>query len=195
MKYSNSGFTIAEILVAIAIIAFLGAVMVAIFISTLRGSNKSQILGSIKQNGQAVLEIMDKTIRSADNVICTSGDTKTLVIEKNGIYTRFRFIAPTPTINPTANGKIQQDSPLPGVDMETFLMYVCMNPMPAPIILTDTNTQTGVSVNNGSFTRNQQAGSEDNVTVEFTLGPGVQAPPVVAGQIEPVKFQTTIQLR
>lgn len=187
----NKGFTIAELLVAIAIIAFLGTIMVAIFTSTLRGSNKSQILGSIKQNGQAVLEIMDKTIRSADNVICTSGDTKTLVIEKNGIYTRFRFIVPTST----ANGKIQQDSPLPGVDMETFLMNVCINPMSTPITLTDTNTQTGISVKEGSFTRNQQAGSKDNVTVSFTLGPGVQAPPAVAGQIEPVKFQTTVQLR
>lgn len=202
MKIKN-GFTIAEILVVIAIVAIVGTIMVAIFISTLRGSNKSQILAAIKQNGQAVLENMDKNIRGADNVICpkipsidTSAYGDTLVIEKAGTYTRFRITLPTST----ANGLIQQDSPVPPLppapesDIQFFLDNVCMDPLAGATTLTDTNTQSGVSAN-GLFTRSKLPGAKDNVTVEFTLSPGIRAPAAVAGQIDPVKFQTTVGLR
>lgn len=202
----NRGFTLVEILVVIAVIAIIGTIMVAIFANTLRGSNKAQVLSVIKQNGQAVLENMDKTVRGADDVICPARTTPTstnLVVIRDGIYTRYRFIAPTAT----DNGLIQQDNPVkqiiqgsnpPTLESDnTFLTRICNpnDPVAVPDILTDTNTQIGVSVANGLFTRSYQPGFKDIVTVEFTLGPGVKAPSTIAGQIDPAIFQTTVQLR
>lgn len=190
---TSHGFTLVEILVVMAIVAIIGTILVAIFTNTLRGSNKSQILAVIKQNGQAVLENMDKTIRGADNVVCpkqTGSPSDTLVIVKNGLYTRFRIIAQS-----SANGFIQQDSPSPGSDIKLFIDNVCTDPLTSAVTLTDINDQSGVSVQSGSFTKNTQAGSKDSVNVSFTLGPGTGLPATIKNQIDAVTFQTTVALR
>lgn len=205
-KTSNFfGFTLIEMLIVISILSVLGVLILTIFTRTLKGNNKSQIIESIKQNGQSVLEIMDKTIRDSDNAVCISPDNKNLVVVKNGIYARYRFIAPV--VSPSSNGFIQQDNPdrinVEGsnpVRKETdseLVSRVCGNsdPMPNAITLTDTNSQTGVSVENGLFTRDKSAGYKDQVTIKFDLWPGKGAPQSVTGQIDPVSFQTTIQLR
>lgn len=197
----QNGFTLAEILVVIAIVSILGIVIVTIFTNTLRGSNKSQILAAIKQNGQSVLETMDKTVRGADNVVCYINDPSnplsTLVVVKNGIYTRYRFIPPTES----TNGLIQQDFPVQppppagASDIKVFIQNVCTDPQVSPQILTDTNPKTGVSVVSAIFQPSGESGSKAAVTVKLELAPGKQAPQVIAGQIDPVTFKTTIQLR
>lgn len=183
------GFTLVEILVVVAILALAGVIMVVIFANTLRGSSKSQILGVIKQNGQAALDKMDKTIRNADNVICQNSNT--LVIIKDGIYTRFRFI------DISSQGKITEDHPTPPAgDITSWTAAVCTDPPdPAASILTDTNPKTGVKVETGNFQQTKPAGFKAQVEVSFTLAPPPQAPSVIAGQIDSVKFQTTVQLR
>lgn len=185
------GFTLVEILVVVAILALAGVILVVIFANTLRGSSKSQILGAIKQNGQAALDKMDKTIRNADNVICYTSDT--LVILKNGVYTRFKFIVGSPT----DNGKITEDHPTPPAgDITSWTSTACTDPPdPAASILTDTNLKTGVKVETGNFQQTKPAGFKAQVEVSFTLAPPPQAPAVIAGQIDSVKFQTTVQLR
>lgn len=183
----EKGFTLAEILVVMAITAIVGIIMVIIFSNTLRGSNKAQILAVIKQNGQAVLDNMDKTIRGADNVVCIS--SYYLVVVKDGIYTRYRIKSENniPTI--------VQDSPVMG----SLINDICTlsdSTGVAKIILTDTNSQSGVSVLNGSsFSRSAQSGSKDSVTVSILLGPGAGVPAAISSQIDPVSFQTTIELR
>lgn len=205
---TEHGFTLAEVLVVMAIVAIVGLIMVVTFTNTLRGSNKSQILAVIKQNGQAVLENMDKTIRNADNVVCVGSTPNTLVIVKNGVYTRYRVTlnndgaatAPASCIGTGGNGCIIWDNPTPEISEitpQSFINRVC-NPtdlMSAAQILTDTNTQTGVKVHSGSFSLSKSAGFKTAVTVKFQLKPGADAPSVVAGQIDPVEFQTTIGLR
>ncbi|MBI2337875.1 type II secretion system protein [Candidatus Daviesbacteria bacterium] len=194
----KKGFTLVEVLVSIAVIAIIGTILVAIFSNTLRGSNKSQILAVIKQNGQAVLENMDKVIRSADYVLCPLADDDYLVVEKDGIYTRYRF----------ESDSIRQDNPVKQVVPATgqeetddaFIMRVCsmtdlMTDDTELKVLTDTNTKTGVKVENGKFIRNRSAGYKDGVTIKFDLKPGIGAPQSVSGQINPVTFQTTVQLR
>lgn len=196
---NKDGFTLVEILVVIAIISIIGVVMVAIFTNTLRGSNKSQILAAVKQNGQAVLESMDKTVRGADYVICVTPSGTTLVVVKNGNYTRYRMFASTAS----DNGSIQQDFPVQPQQsiIAAFLTSICTDTDPAvlPQVLTDVNQQTGVSVQKVSganfFTPNPGAGSKDSVTIKFRLGPAIGAPSVIAGQVDPVTFQTTVQLR
>lgn len=215
---SNKGFTLVEILVVLAIISIVGTMLVVIFSSTLRGSNKSQVLAAIKQNGQAILDNMDRSIRNADNVACRSTDGNTLVIVKNGCYTRYRLILPSPSPNPTQNGQIQQDNPQPDPDspcpqnspsptpknIKLFTDNVCTDPMVNPNILTDTNPQSGVSATQAKnalnndvpfFTRVPSPGYKDSIGIQFRLQSGVRAPAVIAGQIDPVPFQTTVGLR
>lgn len=193
----NKGFTLVEILVVMAIVAIAGLILVTIFTNTLRGSNKSQILAVIKQNGQSVLEQMDKTVRNADNVVCVSNDnpSTSLVIVKNGIYTRFRFIIKTST----TNGSIQQDNPTQSSSetLPQFITRVCQytDPMVSANILTDTNSQTGVSINSGFFAPSPLPGYKTAVTTYFKLWAGTEAPSAIAGQIDPVEFKTTIGLR
>lgn len=209
----EKAFTIVEILVVIAIVAIVGTIMVASFTNTLRGSNKSQILAVIKQNGQAVLENVDKTIRAADDVVCVTPSHKTLVVVKDGLHTRYRFIPPNNmdsvlgncgSLLGTANGCIQQDNP---IQFKNSLCSDDSDPLIAPITLTDTSPQSGVSVDcvtsggipnctsNPVFDRSILAGSKDVVDVRFALNPGVNAPAAITGQIDPVTFQTTVQLR
>ena len=187
----QNGFTLVEILVAMAIMAIVGVILVLIFTNTLRGSSKSQILSVIKQNGQSVLENMDKTIRNSDNVVCVGTPTKnTVVVVKNGVYTRYRIV----------DGYISVDNPTPGASETTpppFINRVCNSndPMPLARILTDTNTQTGVRVENGSFSLSTLPGFKTAVTIDFLLRAGVDANQSIAGQIDPIEFKTTIGLR
>lgn len=208
-KVNTEGFTLVEIAVVMAIVAIVGLMMLVIFTNTLRGSNKAQVLAAIKQNGQAVLENMDKTIRGADDVACVSISRDTLVVISGGVYTRYKFTPPSGS----ANGYIQQDFPVQPQsgfknDINVFLENVCTDPMGTdslvlPQVLTDTNVQTGVSVDcvdtdcsaSPIFTRNKPAGFKAQVTVMFSLKPGASVPPGAAGQIDPVTFQTTVSLR
>lgn len=196
----KKGFTLVEMLVVLAVLSLVGVMVVTIFSRSLRGANKSQILSSIKQNGQTILENMDKTIRGADSLVCISENPgSTIVIEREGIYIRYRF-----NIDETGktNGAIRQDIASPSAqeaDPRLFINRVCnpSDPMSSQTatVLSDTNSQTGVKIVAGSFARNKQAGFKDVVTITFILGPALEAPQVIAGQIDPVTFQTTVQIR
>lgn len=170
------GFTLVEILVAIAIVAMVGMILALIFINTLRGSNKSQILSVIKQNGQAAMDTLDKTIRNADNVACISASGDTLAVVKNGIYTRFRF----------KNDYIEKEN------LSDFTATACSDPSVSPVTLTNTDPKTGVSVTDGSFASDSLPGYKTAVTINFKLGAGVDADQSIS---DPVEFKTTIGLR
>lgn len=207
----KKGFTLVEVLVVISVLSLVGVLVLTIFTRSLQGNNKSQILSAIKQNGQSVLENIDKTIRDSDIVVCpvinppdTGASSANLVVRSGGVYTRYRFIDPSPAINPTMNGLIQQDNPTKQNVQDSdplreetdpeFVNRICtlVDPMSqtATNILTDTDTQSGVSVESGLFTRSRSAGFKDQVIIKFNLKPGISAP-----QIDAVSFQTTIQLR
>lgn len=204
----ETGFTLVEMLVVISILAVFGTLILVIFTRTLRGGGKTQIIGAIKQNGQSVLEVMDKTIRNADQIYCpdlsSPSSTTLVVLRKDGTFVRFRFIPPICNGGVcTANGLIHQDNPIkknPQTNVDesegNFKNRVCPAEilMESPITLTDSSTQTGVSVENGLFTRETSAGYKDQVTIKFDLKPAVEASKLV-GQIDPVSFQTTVQLR
>lgn len=212
----KNGFTLAEMVVVMAITAIVGTILVLIFTNTLRGSNKAQVLAVIKQNGQSVLENMDKTIRGADDIICPTNPapSNTIVVVKDGLYTRYRVAlstdglstAPAACLGIGKNGCIARDNPVKGTDTdETFKNNICfsVNPMPRDItqpvqILTDTNTQSGVKVENGassSFSVSQSSGYKTNVAINFILSAGAGVPAAISDQIDPVSFQTTIGLR
>lgn len=205
----KKGFTLVELLVVVSVLSVLGVIILTIFTRTLKGNNKAQIISSIKQNGQAVLENMDKIIRGSDKVLCVSTSKFTIVLYKDGEYTRYRFVPPK--LPNTANGQIQADNPIQPSDVSQdksklafFQNAICSDTDPmgdanssSPLqVLTDTNLQTGVSVENGKFdNKNSVPGFKDTVTISFQLKPALLAPAAITGQIDPVNFETTVQLR
>lgn len=205
----SKGFTLAEVLVAIAIVAVIGTILVLIFTNTLRGSNKSQILSALKQNGQVVLDSISRNIRSADNVVCPiSGSSNIIVTVKNGTYSRYRIVrssdiagsAPADCIGAGKNGCVILDNPTPlpsETSPQLFLNRICnsADPMPLAQILTDTNPLTGVSVESGSLSVSKPPGFKAIVTVNFVLQPGVSVPQIISGQIDPVTYETSIEVR
>lgn len=195
----QTGFTLIELLVVIAVLSIIAVLVLIIFTRTLRGSNKSQIVLIVKQNGQAVLETIDKTLRNADSVTCVSKNPDNTIVVRSdtGVYTRYRFVIDA---SKATNGSILQDnpSPPPNTDINQFSGEVCnplgqTYPMTNASVLTDTKPLTGVTVVSGSF-KSQGLGN-DVITIQFQLAPGVAAPAAVAGEIDPVTFQTTIGKR
>lgn len=190
-KDNQSGFTLGEILVVIAVLATVGVILTQVFINTLRTSNKAQVITIIKQNGQNALEVLDKEIRNAHQVIgiCDTDANITfdtiMIEDKEGGYKRYKFIMPTAS----NNGYITQE-----VITKTTLC-------PAPLIsgyqiLTDTNSQKGVSLAaTSSFSQDSRAGFNDSITIDFTLRPAVGAPGFIREQVDPIQFKTTVQLR
>lgn len=214
------GFTLPELLVVIGVLSIIGALTLTIFVRSLRANNKTQILLAIKQNGQIAMDLMDKSIRDADNIVCVENNSlteitrSTLVLEKKGSFTRYRIISFT-SVPDVANGYLIKDNPSPDGDNEivpvpppagavgyttAFSDRVCapndvIRPDYKPAFLTDTNPNTGQSVKSGAFTLKEQSGFKDFIVIDFTLGSGESAPPAIAGEITPVNFHTSVDLR
>lgn len=140
--------------------------------------------------------------------------TAVLATVKNGKYTVFWFNPPK-TTSPVENGYISllstENDPVNRVG-DTIpvgeLIGYCSPPsLPGAklnaeftkaVFLTDKNTQTGVSLKPGAyFQRNSQAGSKDEVSIQFELGPGELAASSFDTQIGTgaVLFSTTVRLR
>lgn len=92
---TNFGFSLIELLVAVAIIAGLGTILVQAFFTTTRSSTKVEKLTGVKQSGEYALAIMERMIRNARllSALCTSdGTTATpsaAVINPDGYQTTF----------------------------------------------------------------------------------------------------------
>ncbi|OGG23680.1 hypothetical protein A3A79_00530 [Candidatus Gottesmanbacteria bacterium RIFCSPLOWO2_01_FULL_43_11b] len=73
------GFTLIEILVSVGIIAIVGSVIAQSFFSMVRTNIKTNLLTTVKQNGDFSLSVMSRMIRNASSVTttCSSGGTTT----------------------------------------------------------------------------------------------------------------------
>lgn len=202
---SSKGFTLAEILVSLGVLAILMTILTQIFFNSVRSGTKSQTVGVINENGRYILDMVDKDVRLADEIICPAffdsassddGVGNVLVVLKSGTYTRYRFEPP----KIDANGYVERDNPIPDGEGENqnlniFAGKVCF---PGKIVtnnltkITDNNPTTGVSVVNGLFTRHKNAGGKDSVTIKFDLLPSVSASNKMPGRIDPVTFSTTV---
>ncbi len=201
----RKGFTLVEILVVIGVLGIVGTIIVTIFTRTLKSTNKTQVLLAVKQNGQSTLERLDKEIRNAGEIVCLSPIKDVLVTFFEGTYTRYKIYSADETGFgdfvtgcPKSSGCIATDYPVRGDEsLEQFSDDVCKAEavMLNPVILSDTNPASGVQVISGEFTQNQSTGFSDEIKIEFVLGPPREAPSSVVGEIDPVKFETSIQVR
>lgn len=64
----QSGFTLLEMVVSLAIVAIVSTVLSQVFIATLRTNTKTEILKDVKQTGEIALETMVRQIQNAKSV-------------------------------------------------------------------------------------------------------------------------------
>ena len=144
----KNGFTLIEMLIVIAVLSVVTVLVLVIFTRNLRANNKSQIVLSIKHNGQAALETIDKTIRNSYGIACPTspGVSQSIAIRTgDGQYSRFRI----------SNGAILQDYPEKQLaqTQQQFEAQLCdmSDPIQTASAITDTNPLTGVYLKSGSF--------------------------------------------
>lgn len=97
-KARRSGFTLLEILVSMGIIGLLSVVMTQTLYTTARSNTKTEILKEVKQNGDFVIDVMSRMIRSSLSVTssCSSAGTTTsslTITNPDGRSTTFGCLA------------------------------------------------------------------------------------------------------
>lgn len=185
----NKGFTLIEILIVVGIMVTLGFIFTDIFLQTLRGGNKVNTVNRVKQNGQVVLDQLTNEIRQADKIVCTGNfsiiSTDTIVIYKNGQYSRFRLQSPTED----ANGYIERSNFfLNDIANSKTDSELCSDIMTYPDTrnLTDNDEKNGVSVNfdkDGETYKpfiklegmDTNSGYGDIVTIRFRANAGIKS--------------------
>lgn len=214
---NQAGFTLAEALISITIIAVVGFILTDLLGRSFKNNDKTETISNIKQNGQTALDVMEQVVRGSSMILCTGaiGNDQTLVVQNNNQLIRFRLIFETLT----ANGQVKeefltltdrslltdQDKDFCNFDSVNQAFSVNTN---QTVVLTNTNLTKGVSLRVGSFTytKNPNFGS-DFVSVQFILGPARNAfrnyttgtpyqtpnPSILPG-LDEINFQTTIKL-
>lgn len=214
---NNNGFTLIEALVSIVIIGVIGTVTVGILSQTFQTNTKTQLLSTIKQNGQSALNFIDQVIRTADTVICvgnsgsvvTAGnpDSETspgdTIVTKDSIntFTRIRIKSDS---QGAPNNFIAVDTPIPPDPSTPYTLCGNATSMLTTTTLIDT-TSMKISVkgypDSGSadfFALSKSYGTQDSVQISFYLAPSSNSPPGfenTVGESNQQLFQTTVTLR
>ncbi len=92
---NNKGFTLIEIVVVSGIMALFSITLISVFLATVRGGNKSQLIQTVHQEGDFVIKTISNEIRSAESVVCngSSAEVTTLtgsiitysLVDDNGV--------------------------------------------------------------------------------------------------------------
>lgn len=209
----KKGFTLIEILVVISVMGILGLVFTGILIQALRAQNKVRILNQVKQNGQNVLDKLSNEFRQAEKVICVGrnlgnsintalGFYDTIVIFRQGTYSRFRFYPPTP-----GNGYIKRnDFSLNDITEVTSESDLCTETADrgGSENLTDTDPISGISLTADKdssdkpiFKIDSQSGYNDIITMKFRAAQGVSAGRSFETAVKEggILFITSVQVR
>lgn len=113
----KSGFTLIEILIAVALIGVIGTIVTQVFFLGFKSQAKSEMLKEIKQNGDYTITVIEGMVRNASDIIpvptgkCNNNSDAFSIINSDGYMTTFIYsnnkIAsissklPPPEITPT----------------------------------------------------------------------------------------------
>lgn len=88
---ARQGFTLIEILVASGIMVLFSLTLISLFLATIRGGTKAQVVQAIHQEGNYALKTMARMIRQSQGVTCTIGNTIATVANLDGGTTVFKI--------------------------------------------------------------------------------------------------------
>lgn len=90
MNKKETGFTLVELLVVISVLGIMAVMALQIFLSLIRSSTKTEVLGRVKQNGDYALSVMERMIRNSREIL--ECDTDHILIKNpDGRESNFRF--------------------------------------------------------------------------------------------------------
>lgn len=171
----NKGFTLIELLIVIGLLGVVGAILINIIFSTLRGSNKGTIINAVRSDGNYIMQSMVKSLQYANTFEGVSNDF-------NVPYTK-----PCP-VSPTAYKSVQ-------INTSTFIS--CPNSSTGDKG-SFSSLNSNLSVSSCSISCSQSSGA-DNPTfvINFTL---IQAATGkfsggLAENTASVSFSTSVRMR
>jgi len=181
----KSGFTLIEFLVVLGLLVMTVGSTLLFLTSILKGSNKASVTAEAKQNGQLVLESLEKQIRSATFVEISPDKSRISLTLPDSVNKLHIICLPG---SPTSNGKISvnEGAVVPDTPGSPFWDAI-----------TNTDSIAGVDVAGCGF---ELLGSSEGgvspsvVSVKFTVNQGKLAPSR-KDFVANVQLQTTISLR
>lgn len=195
-----SGFSLIEVMIAITIIGVVGVISVAIFAQTLKTSQLVVDTSNLKQNGEAALNIMAETFRSAEAVVCygslnpPAGPSKDVIVIRTiqGKYIKFRFVDPEISSGLISkNGYIARQDNLTAEGVND-MNELCVAQPAFEGSITNNNLDSGVSVDAGSFTRVSGNQNKDTIMISFVVNPSRT---LTSASSKSTKVETTVQVR
>ena len=182
----QKGFTLVELLAAIVVVVAVGTVISGIVTSSLRGTNKTNITESIRQNGNYAITRISKDIEYAQAFNGLSRD--------NSTYTTScpYSVDPTPSPITTPYAYLK----LTSVDNKS-VVYMCDNSTPATFKLNndsliDTNS---ISVKSCAITCIQKNLTDvPIIRISLTLGPKNPSN-LLEGSTPDILFETSVTIR
>lgn len=197
------GFSLIEALITIMVVGVLGLALAGLISRAFQSDTKTELIGEVKQNGQIVLNEMDRVFKNSEAVICpTSGVSSSVIAvqtKDQGRFIRY-FIVPE---SQTKNGYIarQQFDSLINPNTVDLCRFdqTYTETSPAPVVITNNLSSSAISVKSGSFAVDKSAGFKDTVTIIFSLGAKIKSGSafenLVGGPSNSVEFKTSVQLR
>lgn len=186
-RAKSRGFTLIEVIIAVSILGIIGYVMTGILARSFSAGDKSQALGSLKQNGQNIVNILESNIRDSQAIVCAESNILTLQ-KKDGIFLRY-FLKLGTGSNPDV---LLEDYPeLADLEAPVNTKNLCdLNLAPEKNAngLNDTDLINGISVESLEFKINENPGGKDSVKILFDLK-SLREPTLVES------FQTTVVQR
>ncbi|OGD84974.1 hypothetical protein A3B51_00280 [Candidatus Curtissbacteria bacterium RIFCSPLOWO2_01_FULL_41_18] len=187
----KAGFTLIEFLVVLGILAVTVSSTVLFLNSVLKGSNQSTITAEVKQNGQVVLDSVERQIRGAKDAT-----------------TCFSAPCPPPPYNHIKLVRVDPDAPL---HIKCFSPTSSKNgriatatgdspPDSQYVDLTNTDKINGANITNCDFRAFPAGFSAEGqampavVSIKFIVSQGLEAPSR-QDYVASVSLQTTISLR
>jgi len=178
----TKGFTLVELLVVLGLLSVTVGSTLLFLTSTLKGSNSAAITAEVKQNGQSVLDSLERQIRGAANAARVNPvDPSQIVLTKQDGTSL--YIGCWSSVAGSSNGWIGTSTT---GSVGSFMSLTNKDDL-----------VSGISVDNCSFNVTAASGGGSSppvVSVEFTMSQGISAPSR-SDFVANAKFQTTISLR
>lgn len=195
-RRSGKGFTLIEVVIAITIIAVIGVITSTILTRSYRVGSSTVSISKLKQNGDLAVNQMADTLRTAEAVVCYGGTVsrKDQIVVRTilGKYIKFRFVDPVIVSGTvTVNGYIAKQENLNPVDQANFCSSGLVTP--TAVDITNKDSESGVNVTDGAFTKLTQTVSKDTVSIEFNVYDTGKTS--ANGDAEVVGVQTSVQIR
>lgn len=185
---AKSGFTLVELLVVLGILAVTVGVVLVFLTAVLKGTNQANITSELKQNGQVVLDSLERQIRNAKSVTTgpaiggwIGGSTSHVIL----------------TLADNREMHLGCFNP-PGTNTENG--WIGVGRAPGTVVgdytaATNRDLVAGVNVSSCVITvTNSSSSAPALVTLTFNLGQGIQAPSRKDYKAS-LEFKTTISLR